>query len=75
MNISFANLTGFDLRELKNSFGPSNEFIKSLRQDYKPNVNNDGEFSNMFLEEAKVLSSCSYEDNTAWGKEASILLH
>ncbi|EOY05952.1 hypothetical protein QUC31_016528 [Theobroma cacao] len=64
---------GFDLRELKNSFGPSNEFIKSLRQDYKPNVNNDGEFSNMFLEEAKVLSSCSYEDNTAWGKEVGFL--
>ncbi|XVF38386.1 hypothetical protein REPUB_Repub20aG0097000 [Reevesia pubescens] len=64
---------GINLRELKNSFGLSNEFIKSLRQDYKPNLNNDGEFSNMLLEEAKVLASCSYEDHTKWGKEVGFL--
>ncbi|XWS53852.1 hypothetical protein CRYUN_Cryun10bG0035900 [Craigia yunnanensis] len=64
---------GIDLRVLKNSFGPSNEFIKSLHQNYKLNLNNDGEYSNMLLEEAKVLASCSYEDHTKWGKEASFL--
>ncbi|XP_052483980.1 cellulose synthase-like protein G2 [Gossypium raimondii] len=63
-----------DLRELKDSFGPSNEFIKSLRQDYKkPNLNDNGEASNMLLEEAKVLASCSYEDHTKWGKEVGFL--
>ncbi|KAL4311591.1 hypothetical protein GQ457_01G032010 [Hibiscus cannabinus] len=63
-----------ELRELKDSFGPSNEFIESLRRDYKkPNLNDDGEVSNMLLEEAKVLASCSYEDHTKWGKEASFL--
>ncbi|XVF66534.1 hypothetical protein PTKIN_Ptkin10aG0044200 [Pterospermum kingtungense] len=62
-----------DLRGLKNSFGSSNELIKSLHQSYKPNLNNGGEYSNMLLEEAKVLASCSYEDHTKWGKEASFL--
>ncbi|TYJ45246.1 hypothetical protein E1A91_A02G042200v1 [Gossypium mustelinum] len=63
-----------DLRELKDSFGPSNEFINSLRQDYKkPNLNDNGEASNMLLEEAKVLASCSYEDHTKWGKEVGFL--
>ncbi|KAG4210275.1 hypothetical protein ERO13_A02G036001v2 [Gossypium hirsutum] len=63
-----------DLRELKDSFGPSNEFINSLRQDYKkPNLNDNGEASNVLLEEAKVLASCSYEDHTKWGKEVGFL--
>ncbi|XWS08835.1 hypothetical protein CRYUN_Cryun40dG0034400 [Craigia yunnanensis] len=64
---------GIDLRELKNSYGPSNEFIISLRHDYKPNLNNDGEVSHILLEEAKVLASCSYEDHTKWGKEVGFL--
>ena len=72
MKIIFAKLTGIDLGELKNSYGPSNEFIKSLRQDSRPNLNNDGEVSHILLEEAKILASSSYEDHTKWGKEASI---
>ncbi|OMO95549.1 Cellulose synthase [Corchorus olitorius] len=64
---------GIDIRELKNCYGPSNEFIKSFRQDYKPDINNNGELSNMLLEEAKVLASCSYEDHTKWGKEVGFL--
>ncbi|XVE65889.1 hypothetical protein DITRI_Ditri08aG0035700 [Diplodiscus trichospermus] len=65
---------GTDLGGLKNLFGSSNEFIKSLHQNYKPNLNNDGECSNMMLlEEAKVLASCSYEDQTKWGKEVGFL--
>ncbi|KAK6278887.1 hypothetical protein POUND7_019154 [Theobroma cacao] len=62
---------GIDLMELKRSFGPSNEFIKTLRRDYKPSFINDGESSSMLLEEAKVLASCSYENQTTWGTKAS----
>ncbi|KAK6254816.1 hypothetical protein SCA6_016121 [Theobroma cacao] len=62
---------GIDLMALKRSFGPSNEFIKTLRQDYKPSFINDGESSSMLLEEAKVLASCSYENQTTWGTKAS----
>ncbi|XP_039002085.1 cellulose synthase-like protein G2 isoform X1 [Hibiscus syriacus] len=62
-----------ELRELKDSFGPSNEFIKSIQRDYnKPNLNGD-EVSNMLLKEAKVLASCSYENHTKWGKEVGFL--
>ncbi|OMO54776.1 Cellulose synthase [Corchorus capsularis] len=38
-----------DLMALKKSFGPSNEFIKTLRRDFKPSFNiNDGKSSNYF---------------------------
>ncbi|OMO95531.1 Cellulose synthase [Corchorus olitorius] len=38
-----------DLMALKKSFGPSNEFIKTLRRDFKPSFNiNDGKSSSGF---------------------------
>ncbi|XP_007035027.2 PREDICTED: cellulose synthase-like protein G2 [Theobroma cacao] len=64
---------GIDLMALKRSFGPSNEFIKTLRQDYKPSFINDGESSSMLLEEAKVLASCSYENQTTWGTKVGFM--
>ena len=64
-------ITGIELMTLKRSFGSSNEFIKALRQDYKPSFINDGESSSMLLEEAKFLASCSYENQTTWGTKAS----
>lgn len=51
-----------NLKELKESFGSSNEFIKSLHQ--KNNENFDE-----LLQETKLLSSCGYENDTKWGKE------
>ncbi|EEF33090.1 cellulose synthase, putative [Ricinus communis] len=61
-----------DLRQLKNSFGTSNEFIKSLKPDYKPSsMRREGESS--LLQEAKVLASCTYENSTKWGKEVGFL--
>ncbi|OMO54788.1 Cellulose synthase [Corchorus capsularis] len=63
-----------DLMALKRSFGPSNEFIKTLRRDFKPSFFNDGKSSSMLLEEAKFLASCSYQDQTTWGTEANLLI-
>ncbi|PPR92520.1 hypothetical protein GOBAR_AA28154 [Gossypium barbadense] len=60
-----------DLMTLKRSFGPSNDFIKTLVEDYKPCFIKDGESSKMLLENANVLASCSYEDQTTWGTKAN----
>ncbi|XWS39217.1 hypothetical protein CRYUN_Cryun18bG0031400 [Craigia yunnanensis] len=70
---SFSSQEGIDLMALKRSFGSSNEFIKALRQDYKPNFINDGESSSMLLEGAKVLASCSYENQTTWGTKVGFM--
>ncbi|OMO95548.1 Cellulose synthase [Corchorus olitorius] len=70
---SFKQEAGLDLMELKRSFGPSNEFIKTLRQDYKPSFITDGKSSSILLEEAKILASCSYEDQTTWGINVGFL--
>ncbi|XVF62941.1 hypothetical protein PTKIN_Ptkin09bG0049200 [Pterospermum kingtungense] len=64
---SFSKKEGITLMELRRSFGQSNEFIKTLGQDYNHTLLNDGESSTMLLEEAKVLASCSYENQTTWG--------
>ncbi|KAL2469764.1 Cellulose synthase-like protein G2 [Abeliophyllum distichum] len=58
-----------DLVQLQKSFGPSNEFIKSLQRIYKPNAFKDGEFSGVLLKEIKFLASCTCDNLTKWGKE------
>jgi hypothetical protein len=57
-----------DLEELKQSFGSSNELIKSIRGNYKPNVING---QHGLLKETQLLASCTYENDTKWGKKAS----
>ncbi|KAK8281605.1 hypothetical protein V6Z12_D09G251100 [Gossypium hirsutum] len=53
-----------DYMALKRLFGPSNDFIKTLVEDYKPCFIKDGESSRMSLENANILASCSYENQT-----------
>ncbi|MBA0768490.1 hypothetical protein Gotri_017286, partial [Gossypium trilobum] len=60
-----------ELMALKRSFGPSNDFIKTLVEEYKPGFVNDGESSRMLLEKANGLASCSYEHQTSWGSTAN----
>ncbi|TYH55812.1 hypothetical protein ES332_D09G261800v1 [Gossypium tomentosum] len=62
-----------ELMALKRSFGPSNDFIKTLVEEYKPGFINDGESSRMLLEKANVLASCSYEHQTSWGSTVGFL--
>ncbi|KAM4127285.1 hypothetical protein ACJW30_02G078300 [Castanea mollissima] len=59
-----------DLTELKQSFGSSNELIKSLRGNYQPNAIKGQQG---LLKETQVLASCTYENDTKWGKEVGFL--
>ncbi|KAL7251517.1 hypothetical protein ACSBR1_013368 [Camellia fascicularis] len=62
-------LSDVDIMKRKQYFGSSNDFIKSLGQQYKPN---HSDFSNaMLFKETQILASCAYENQTKWGKEAS----
>ncbi|KAF5950721.1 hypothetical protein HYC85_012714 [Camellia sinensis] len=58
-----------DIIKLKESFGSSNDFIKSLGRHYKPN--HSDVWSKMLVKETQILASCAYENQTKWGKEAS----
>ncbi|TYH55813.1 hypothetical protein ES332_D09G261900v1 [Gossypium tomentosum] len=62
-----------DYMSLKRLFGPSNDFIKTLVEDYKPCFIKDGESSRMSLENANILASCSYENQTVWGSKVGFL--
>ncbi|CAL0313493.1 unnamed protein product [Lupinus luteus] len=64
----FGNCTskGTELLHLKDYFGSSNEFIKSLNQNYTSNFASSLQTS---LEEAHLLASCKYEIDSKWGKE------
>ncbi|KAF8392243.1 hypothetical protein HHK36_022585 [Tetracentron sinense] len=59
-----------DVLKLRPCFGSSNEFIASLRQNYKYTID-DGVATDARLEEAVVLASCAYEKDTQWGEQAS----
>lgn len=63
--LQFADM---DLEELKQSFGSSNELIKSVRRIYEPNLMED---QDSLQKVTQLLASCSYETNTKWGKEAT----
>lgn len=59
------------ISQLKKSFGASNEFIKSVSGDYKPNVWGHGEVSDALQKEIQLVASCTYCDDSEWGIEAS----
>ncbi|XP_024019956.1 cellulose synthase-like protein G2 isoform X2 [Morus notabilis] len=65
-----------DPTNLRQAFGPSNEFVKTLLQgeNYKPNMmTTGGDKTTLLLEEMKLLASCSYEIGTKWGQEVGFL--
>ncbi|XP_061353622.1 cellulose synthase-like protein G2 [Gastrolobium bilobum] len=61
---------GTDLLQLKEYFGSSNEFIKSLNQNYTSDLASG---RNSLLEEPHLLASCKYEIGTKWGQEVGFL--
>ncbi|GAB2294522.1 hypothetical protein Dimus_028726 [Dionaea muscipula] len=63
------------LKELRTFFGPSNEFIKSLRQNLKPESCLGREQLDSHLKELQFLASCIYEQSTKWGEEVGFLYH
>ncbi|KAJ0775682.1 putative cellulose synthase (UDP-forming) [Helianthus annuus] len=59
--------------EVKQCFGSSNEFIRSLFKKYNAKVLDcEKDLFDESLQEAKHLASCAYEDDTKWGNEASV---
>ncbi|KAI8010356.1 Cellulose synthase-like protein G2 [Camellia lanceoleosa] len=60
-----------DIIKLKESFGSSNDFIKSLGRHYKPN--HSDVWSKMLVKETQILASCAYENQTKWGQEVGFL--
>ncbi|KAL6513566.1 hypothetical protein OROGR_021052 [Orobanche gracilis] len=63
-------MSGTELLQLKDYFGSSNEFIKSLNQNYTSNLASS---QHTLLEEAHLLASCKYEIGSKWGKEVGFL--
>ncbi|KAF8401837.1 hypothetical protein HHK36_012783 [Tetracentron sinense] len=63
-----------DLIQLKQCFGPSNEFIASLCQIHQCNTIGNEDSSNV-LQETRLLASCTYEKHTQWGEQARFILH
>lgn len=60
-----------DLNHLKNSFGASNELIKSISKNYKPKLSKDKKITGALEKEVQLLASCTYDNQSEWGKEAS----
>ncbi|VVA37645.1 PREDICTED: cellulose synthase, partial [Prunus dulcis] len=60
-----------DPMKLRQSFGPSNEFIKSLHQKKKPDMLIHRKKA--LLNEAQLLASCAFENGTEWGKEVGFM--
>ncbi|KAG4970893.1 hypothetical protein GLYMA_13G174300v4 [Glycine max] len=58
---------GTDLLQLKEYFGSSNEFIRSLNQNYTSDLVSGQKYA--LLEEPHFLASCNYEIGTKWGQE------
>lgn len=59
------------LQEAEEKFGASRKFINSLnhQRNGRENV-----LCDEMIDEAKALASCTFEENTRWGKEVSIIL-
>jgi hypothetical protein len=63
------------LLDAQNYFGESTTYIESLKairgqQTIKKNLSKEE-----ILREAQVVASSSYESNTQWGTEVSVLIH
>lgn len=71
VNGEYLNMLGTDLMELRQCFGSSNEFIKSLNQIYFPSIMESS--GHALLQETRLVASCNYEIGTKWGQEVSRL--
>ncbi|XP_076890728.1 quillaic acid 3-O-glycosyltransferase CSL1-like [Bidens hawaiensis] len=58
-----------NLKEAKQSFGSSNEFIRSLYKKHNAKLDRENYLLDESLQEAKHLASCEYENDTKWGIE------
>ncbi|KAK2972974.1 hypothetical protein RJ640_022031 [Escallonia rubra] len=64
------NQEGYEvLHELQKTFGMSSTLIASLKGNNADNVNGGEVLSATVLQEASILASCTFEENTKWGNE------
>lgn len=64
-----------DIMEHRDTFGPSDEFIKSICGNCKCSEINEDDCKKTVIEEARSLASCTYEEHTKWGEKASLLFN
>ncbi|CAK9175021.1 unnamed protein product [Ilex paraguariensis] len=57
------------LCESQKYFGSSNKFIDSIKVSNEQDIRGSGIISDEVLEEARTLATCTFEENTKWGKE------
>ncbi|KAL6011595.1 hypothetical protein ACLOJK_002043 [Asimina triloba] len=62
-----------DLLQCREFVGCSNELIKSMCQKYKGNMEDRPIDDKLLLQEAQLLASCTYEEDTRWGKQIGFL--
>ncbi|GAB4843216.1 hypothetical protein Ancab_013183 [Ancistrocladus abbreviatus] len=62
-----------NLLQLKQRYGTSNQFIKSLKQSLRGTDISRGELSSTLFSEIKHLACCSYEEGTQWGQQVGFL--
>lgn len=67
--ISINTGEGINLKELRDSLGPSNELIKSISHNDKLNAVKGRDMSSDLVQEAHFLASCTYEKGTSWGQK------
>ncbi|KAL9244748.1 hypothetical protein vseg_018483 [Gypsophila vaccaria] len=59
----------FDLHQLKQHYGASNEFIKSLQESNNSHgIRQQGNMSSTLLSEASFVATSTYEQETKWGE-------
>ncbi|GER25504.1 cellulose synthase [Striga asiatica] len=61
------NLKGIDVNQMKKSCGASNEFIKSVNRNYRPQLPEDRKPSEALEKELQLVASCTYDNDTKWG--------
>lgn len=59
------------LLEAEKNFGVSSTFIASLKRSGNEITSGTRDLSEVVIEETKSLTTCDFEKNTLWGKEAS----
>ncbi|XP_077229062.1 quillaic acid 3-O-glycosyltransferase CSL1-like isoform X2 [Tasmannia lanceolata] len=64
---------GFSSADDRKKFGPSNELIALVHQNYKFNAMNRISSKQSSLREALILASCNYEKDTKWGEQIGFL--
>ncbi|CAA0806657.1 Cellulose synthase-like protein G2 [Striga hermonthica] len=61
------NLKDIDINQMKDSFGASNEFIKSINRNYSPQLPEHRKPSEALEKELRLVATCTYDNDTKWG--------